>query len=84
MIEFNGKIDIKSLNLQELTDLVKEMGEPAFRAKQLYQWLHVKRVRDYDEMTNIPKSLKDKCREKCVLVTLKTVQVQNIPHCCLP
>ena len=71
------KTDIKSLTLAELTQQLTEMGEPAFRAKQIYQWLHVKQARDFDDMTNISKALRDKCREKFDLVTLKTVQVQE-------
>ena len=73
----NGKIDIKSLTLDELTILIKEAGEPAFRAKQLYEWMHVKLARDYDEMTNIPKSLKEKCREMFDFVSLKSELVQE-------
>ena len=52
------KTDIKSLSLNELKTEIERLGEKAFRAKQLYEWMHVKLARDYDEMTNIPKSLK--------------------------
>ena len=69
--------DIKSLTLDELTQQLKDMGEPAFRAKQLYQWLHVKQVRSFEEMTNISKGLKEKLAANCVLTTLKAVQVQE-------
>ena len=47
------KIDIKSLTLQELTEQVISLGEARFRAKQNYQWLHVKHVSTIAEMTNI-------------------------------
>ena len=47
------KIDIKSLTLQELTEQVISLGEARFRAKQIYQWLHVKQVSSFAEMTNI-------------------------------
>ena len=50
--------DIKSMTLTELTDHIAGMGEPAFRARQLYQWMHAKCVSSLDDMTNIPKSLK--------------------------
>ena len=53
----NSKIDIKSMNLAELTEFVASIGEKAFRAKQIYQWLHVKQVASFDEMTNLPKAL---------------------------
>ena len=73
----NGKIDIKSLTLDELSALVKEMGEPAFRAKQLYEWMHVKKARNYEEMTNISKALKEKCAEKFDYTSLQSVTVQE-------
>ena len=47
------KIDIKSLNLSELTEQIIALGEPKFRAKQVFEWLHKKRVFSFEEMTNI-------------------------------
>ncbi|MCR4832707.1 MAG: 23S rRNA (adenine(2503)-C(2))-methyltransferase RlmN [Butyrivibrio sp.] len=75
-----GLVDIKSLNLQELTEEIKSLGEPAFRAKQLYEWMHKKLARNYDEMTNIPKSLKEKCKEHFfyACVSQERVQVSQI------
>ena len=73
----DDKKDIKSLTLQELTEAIKALGEPAFRAKQLYEWMHVKQARSYDEMTNIPKSLKEKLKENFEYTCLKAVQVQE-------
>lgn len=70
------KIDIKSLRLEELTELVISMGEKAFRAKQIYQWLHVKQVDRFLEMTNIAKPLIEKLEEQCVLVSLQKEAVQ--------
>ena len=49
---------LKSMTLAELSQVLKDLGQPAFRAKQVYTWLH-KGVRSYDEMTNLPKSLRD-------------------------
>ena len=71
------KTDIKSLSLEELKTEMEKLGEKAFRAKQLYEWMHVKLARDYDEMTNIPKSLKEKLRESCTYTSLKEVTVQT-------
>ena len=51
-------MNLKSLTLPELTAALKELGQPAFRGKQVYTWLH-KGVRSYDEMTNLPKNLRD-------------------------
>ena len=71
------KTDIKSLNLSELTEAVKALGEPAFRAKQLYEWMHKRQVRSYDEMTNIPKSLKEKLKENFDFTSLEVIRVQE-------
>jgi 23S rRNA (adenine2503-C2)-methyltransferase len=69
--------DIKSMTLQELTDALAQLGEPKFRAKQLYDWMHVKMARSYDEMTNIPAALKQKLSESFDYTSLKQVDVQE-------
>ena len=55
--------NLKSMTLPELGAVLKEMGQPAFRAKQIYTWLH-KGVRSYEEMTNLPKNLRQMLEEK--------------------
>lgn len=69
------KTDIKSLNISELTDLVKSFGEPVFRAKQLYDWMHVKLVSSVDAMSNLPKGFREKIKESCYYTVLDAVQV---------
>ena len=59
-------IDLKSMTLQEITDLLREMGEPAFRGKQVFTWLH-KGVCSFDEMSNLSKGLREKLKERCIL-----------------
>lgn len=56
-------MNLKSMTLPELSALLKEMGQPAFRAKQLYGWLH-RGVRSYEEMTNLPGALRAALAEK--------------------
>lgn len=56
--------DIRLLTLEELQDLVKELGQPAFRAKQLNEWIHDKNVCSFDEMTNLPEALREKLSER--------------------
>ena len=51
-------MNLKSLSLSELSDVLKELGQPAFRSKQVYTWLH-RGVKSYEEMTNIPQSLRE-------------------------
>lgn len=54
--------DIKSMTEDELKAALSELGEPSYRAAQVYQWLH-KGVRSFDEMTNISKTLREKLVE---------------------
>ncbi|MGN0395446.1 MAG: 23S rRNA (adenine(2503)-C(2))-methyltransferase RlmN [Coprococcus sp.] len=59
-----SELDIGSMTIDELIEYVKSMGEPAFRAKQIYQWIHNKLVASVEDMTNIPSSLREKIRDK--------------------
>ncbi len=54
------KKDIKSYTQQELISEIQSIGEKAFRAKQIYEWLHVKCVDSFEEMSNLSKNLRDK------------------------
>lgn len=53
------KCDLKSMSIDELKDWVQGVGQPAFRAKQIYQWFHVKLAGSTEKMTNLPKSLRE-------------------------
>lgn len=57
------KIDILSLKLSELEKILIDLGEKKFRAKQIFQWLHVKKTFDFDEMTDISIQLRTKLNE---------------------
>lgn len=70
-------LDIKSLYLEEVTELLKAMGLPAFRAKQLFEWLHGKLAADYDEMTNLSKELRKTLQEAYPLTTLQEVTARH-------
>ena len=71
------KIDIKSLTLAELTDELKRQGEKAFRAKQMYEWMHVKLARSFEEMTNLSKAFREACEEKYIYTSLEAAMVQE-------
>ncbi len=51
-------MNIKSMTLPEVSAILKDLDQPAFRAKQVYSWLH-KGVKSYEEMTNLPKNLRE-------------------------
>ena len=67
--------DLRSFNLEELSSIVEEFGEKKFRAKQLYEWIHKKRVATFEEMTNISKGLKEKLMANYFFAPLKPLQV---------
>ena len=69
-------MNLKNLTQQELADKLKEMGQPAFRAKQVYKWLH-SGVRSYDEMTNLPKALRETLAEQYPICAPKVVRKQE-------
>ncbi len=69
-------MNIKSMTLPELTAALKELGQPAFRGKQVYTWLH-KGVRSYDEMSNLPKALREQLAETYPLQIPQVVRKQE-------
>lgn len=67
------KIDIKSMYLGEITDLLAEMGQPKFRALQIFKWLQ-SGVESFDDMTNIPKTLRETLADKCYIAFVKPIK----------
>lgn len=75
MIIYNdGKIDILSLLPNELEEQLLALGEKKFRAKQIFNWLHVKRVQSFDDMTNLSVQLRNLLKEKFCLKSLFIVK----------
>ena len=68
------KRDLRSMDLEEMTALCQELGEPKFRAGQLFDWVHQKGVASFQEMTNLSKALRQKLEETCTLTTLAIVR----------
>ncbi len=69
--------DIKSLNLNELTEELTALGEPKYRAKQIYSWMHVHLARTWDDMNNIPVSLRGKLADNYEYTSLKIARMQE-------
>ena len=67
---------LKSMTLTELSQVLKDLGQPAFRAKQVYTWLH-KGVRSYDEMTNLPKALRDTLAQRYPILPPEVIRRQE-------
>ncbi|MDO5293811.1 MAG: 23S rRNA (adenine(2503)-C(2))-methyltransferase RlmN [bacterium] len=67
------KIDIKSLNYDQIIEEMTKIGEKPFRAKQVYEWLHVKLVDSFDEMSNLSKALREKLDANYRIIRTKEV-----------
>ena len=69
--------DIRKLSQEELTAAFAEMGEPKFRAAQVYEWLWQKSARSFDEMTNLSKPLREKLKEQFAFFGMSDTLVQQ-------
>ena len=68
-------IDIKSMTEEEITQALRDLGEPTFRGKQVFTWLH-RGVSSFDEMTNLSKPLREKLRERYMIHVPKAARRQ--------
>ena len=73
----DGAVDVLSLSLEQLRDWFAAQGERAFRADQVFQWLHLKRVLSFDGMTNLSKDLRRKLQAQAVIRVPKIESVQQ-------
>ena len=71
------KKDIRAYTYEELQEELKTQGEKAFRAKQIYEWLHVKTIDNFDEMTNISKALREKLKENYEILSVHMLERQE-------
>lgn len=71
------KESIYSLRPDELENWLKENGEKSFRAGQIYEWLYEKRVKTFEEMSNLSKALREKLADNFALTTLSTIIQQE-------
>ncbi len=69
--------DIKSLTLNELTNEMNALGLPAYRAEQIFKWLHEKAVQSFDEMLNIPKNIRKRLTE-LYYISVATIEKKQI------
>ncbi len=76
-ISSDSFVALYNFTLPELVELLGSWGEPAFRAKQVYRHLYVNVVGSVDEMTDLPKALRERLAREAALFTLKHVGQQN-------
>lgn len=69
-------VDLKSMTQEEMTSFFKELGQPGFRAKQVFQWLH-RGAQSFSEMSNLPKALQQQLAQMCRLTVPEVVRRQE-------
>ena len=69
-------VDIKSMTLEEMGEYLRQLGEPTFRAKQVFSWLH-QGARSFDEMSNLSKALRAKLAATCRITAPTVVRKQE-------
>lgn len=71
------KKDIRAYTYEQLQEEMASLGEKKFRAKQIYEWLHVKLAEDFEEMTNLSKSLREKLEKEYTILPVKMLERQE-------
>lgn len=69
--------NIRHLDRQQITDLLREWNEPAFRAKQVWEWIWQKNAADFQEMSNLSKPLRERLEQTFSFPSLRVDNVQN-------
>lgn len=73
-------LELRSLNLTELQGALKSMSVPAYRAKQILDWLHKKHAVSFSEMKNLPRDLQRQLSERAIPSTLTFKEISHAPH----
>lgn len=68
-------IDLKSMTPEEISGVLKELGAPSFRGKQVFSWLH-KGAASFEEMSDLPKALREQLGERCFITVPKVARKQ--------
>ena len=68
--------DLRSMDLAEMTSLLKELGQPAFRARQLFTWVHQKQVSQLAQMHNLGRQLLEQLEQRCQLTAFQLERKQ--------
>ena len=71
------RININDFTLEELEEYIVSLGEKKFHAKQIFKWIHKFKVLNFDEMTDISKSLRDKLKENTYILNMEVLECQK-------
>ena len=74
---FDGGLQLKGMTLAELKELLAGWGEPTYRATQIMEWLYQRAAASFDEMTNLPKSLRERLEASCSMEAVRLEERQE-------
>ncbi len=74
--EADSRVSLLEMDLEALTEFVKELGQPAFRARQIWDWIYTRFALDFAEMSNLPRNLREDLAAKATLQTMTPVVQQ--------
>ena len=69
--------NIKDYNLDELKEELLKLGEKGFRAEQIFKWLYIDQVKEFDEMTNLSLELREKLKESYTMCNYNILKKQE-------
>ena len=69
--------DVLSMTQDELKTFLRSLGEPSYRASQVFRWLHAERVTSFDSMTDLSKALRERLKEQAVITVLDAERIQE-------
>lgn len=73
----DARVDIRNGSLKDLERVVTGLGEPAYRAKQIFRWLHQRGVRSFDQMTDLPAKFRRSLEEQARLPSMEIASVER-------
>lgn len=77
LLAAQGKRPLVGMTPDEMAAFVADLGQPKFRAKQLFQWVYQKCAKEFDQMSNLPAALRQRLAEESLLVLLQTEMKQH-------
>lgn len=69
--------NIKNYNLEELKEELINLGEKKYRAEQIFKWIYIDKVKEFDEMTNLPLELRDKLKKEYIMCNYNILKKQE-------
>lgn len=70
--------NIKEYNLSDLQNEILALGEKKYRAEQIFKWIYIDKVKEFDEMTNLSMELREKLKQEYTMCNFKILKKQDL------